>query len=193
MMTSFMPMSQKLVFHQSKCTCAIKRILSITAMYVSSSSFMYLGFPCYCDACLNSSALRVGLKTLLNTIQDAAIEASFMVSYKLAKRDKPFSDSEFIKECMSDVVGIMCPEQKTKMDSTALSRRSVDRCGDKISDDLMSQLKDTSKQFLWYSLALSDSTDIQDTAQLLVFIRGMDANFQLTEEILSVESLKNNW
>jgi len=69
MMTSFMRMSQKLVFHESKCICAIKRILSTTAMYVSSFSFMYLRFPCYCDACLNSSALRVGLKTLLNTIK----------------------------------------------------------------------------------------------------------------------------
>jgi len=64
-----MLMSQKLMFHQSKCICAIKRILSTTAMYVSSSSFMYLGISCYCDACLNSSALRVGVKTLLNTIQ----------------------------------------------------------------------------------------------------------------------------
>jgi len=69
MMTSFMQMSQKLVFHQSERICAIKRILSTTAMYVSSSSFMYLRIPCYCDACLNSSALRVGVKTLLNTIQ----------------------------------------------------------------------------------------------------------------------------
>jgi len=62
-------MSQKLVFHQSKCICAIKCILSTTAMYVSSSSFKYLRFPCYCSVCLNSSDLRVGLKTLLNTIQ----------------------------------------------------------------------------------------------------------------------------
>jgi len=67
-MTSFMCMSQKLVFHQSKCICAIKLILFTTAMYVSSSSFMYLRFPCYCDACLNTSDLRVGLKTLLNTV-----------------------------------------------------------------------------------------------------------------------------
>jgi len=37
-MTSFIRMSQKLVFHQSKCICAIKRILSTTTMYVSSSS-----------------------------------------------------------------------------------------------------------------------------------------------------------
>jgi len=68
-MTSFIRISQKLVFHQSKCICAIKRILSTTAMYVSSSSFMYLRISCYCDACLNSSDLRVGVTTLLNTIQ----------------------------------------------------------------------------------------------------------------------------
>jgi len=68
MMTSFMRMSQKLVFHQSKCICASKRILSTTAMCVSSSSFMYLRFPCYCDARLKSSALRVGVTTL-HTIQ----------------------------------------------------------------------------------------------------------------------------
>jgi len=69
-----MHMSQKLVFHQSKCICAIKRILSTTAMYVSSPSFMYLRIPCYCDACLNSSALRVGVKMLLNTIQNTVPE-----------------------------------------------------------------------------------------------------------------------
>ena len=68
-MASFIRISQKLVFHQSKCICAIKRILSTTAMYVSSISFMYLRTSCYCDACLNSSDLRVGVTTLLNTIQ----------------------------------------------------------------------------------------------------------------------------
>ena len=80
-----------------------------------------------------------------STIQDAATEASFMVSYKLAKRNKPFSESEFIKECMSDVAIIMCPEQKTKTDSIALSSQNVVRRIEKISNDLMSQLKDTSK------------------------------------------------
>jgi len=30
----------------------LKWILSTTAMYVSSSSFMYLRIPCYCNACL---------------------------------------------------------------------------------------------------------------------------------------------
>jgi len=68
MTTSFMRMSQKLVFHESKCICAIKLILSTTAMYVSSSFFMCLRIPCYWDAFLNSSALHVGVTTSLNTI-----------------------------------------------------------------------------------------------------------------------------
>jgi len=57
------------VFHQSKCISTIKRIHSPTATYISSSSFMYLRVPCYCDARLKSSALCLGVKTLHNTIQ----------------------------------------------------------------------------------------------------------------------------
>ena len=68
-MMAFSRVSEKLVFHQSKCISAVKRIHSTTAMYVSSSFFMYLCIPCYGDACLKSSALRVGVKTLHNTIQ----------------------------------------------------------------------------------------------------------------------------
>ena len=144
-----------------------------------------------CQELMNKLKKQHSVFTKQSIIQDAATEASFIVSYKLAKRNKLFSDGEFIKECMSDVASIMCPEHKTKLNSIALSRRTVVRRIQKISDDLMSQLKDTSKQFLWYSLALDESNDVQDTSRLLVFIREMDANFLLTEELLSVESLKN--
>ena len=68
-MASFMRVSYKLVFYLSKCISAIKRMHSTTATYISSSSFMYLCIPCYCVACLKSRALRVGVKTLHNTIQ----------------------------------------------------------------------------------------------------------------------------
>jgi len=37
---------------------------------------MYLRISCYCDACLNSSDLRVGVTTLLNTIQQGAISVA---------------------------------------------------------------------------------------------------------------------
>ena len=66
-MASFMRVSYKLVFHQIECIGAIKRILSTTATYISSFSFMDLYIPCYCDVCLKLSALCVGVKTLHNT------------------------------------------------------------------------------------------------------------------------------
>lgn len=144
-----------------------------------------------CQELVNNLKKQQTVFTRQSSIQDAATEASFVLSYNIVKRNKPFSDGEFIKECLSGAANIMCPEQKTKFDSISLSRRTVVRRVEKISENLMHQLQDASKDFLWYSLALDESTDVQDTAQLLVFIRGINTRFELTEELLSVESLKD--
>jgi len=63
----------------SKCVSAIKRILYSTAMYIFSSSSMNLCISLYRDACLKSSALRVGVKTLLYTF-GARISRHFVFS-----------------------------------------------------------------------------------------------------------------
>jgi hypothetical protein len=41
-----------------------------------------------------------------------------------------------------------------------------------------------------FSIALDDSTDASDTAQLTIFIRGVDADFSITEELLALHPLK---
>ena len=41
-----------------------------------------------------------------------AARASFHVSNLLAKKLKPFSDGEFVKECMDIVVENICPEKR---------------------------------------------------------------------------------
>ena len=63
-------------------------------------------------------------------------------------------------------------------------------CIDSISDELTEQLKTVSKDFVWFFLALDESTDNEDTAQLLIFIRGINENFVITEESLGLESMK---
>ncbi|CAM5112317.1 unnamed protein product [Natator depressus] len=40
----------------------------------------------------------------------------------------------------------------------------------------------------WFSLTLDESTDISDTSQLLLFIRRVSSNFEVTEELASVHS-----
>ncbi|KAK6313559.1 hypothetical protein J4Q44_G00169060 [Coregonus suidteri] len=53
-----------------------------------------------------------------------------------------------------------------------------------------SQLQQKTKEFDLFSLALDESTDVQDTAQLLIFIRGVSANFEICEELAALQSLK---
>ena len=47
------------------------------------------------------------------------------------------------------------------------------------------------KDFVCVSLALDESTDEEDTAQLLIFICGINRNFVITEELLGLESMKD--
>ena len=127
-----------------------------------------------------------------------------MLAYKLAKHNKLFSDTEFVKECMLDAVDITCPEVRTKIEAISRSRKTIVRRIGGIAQNLSEQLFEARKSFEWYSLALDESTDIEDTAQLLVFIRGIDENLhtltvyharnlciEITEELLSLEHLKD--
>jgi len=69
MMASFMRVSQKLVFHQSKCISAIKRKHSVLLPRIYPRALMHLCVPYYCAACLKFSTLCVAVKMLQNTIQ----------------------------------------------------------------------------------------------------------------------------
>lgn len=55
--------------------------------------------------------------------------------------------------------------------------------------DLRTQLCERSKDFIAHSLAVDESTDMMDIAQLTIFIRGVDSNVGVTEEILDIKSM----
>ena len=80
-------------------------------------------------------------------IQEAATKASFVLAYKLAKHNKPFSDGEFVKECMLDAVDITCPEVRTKIAVISLSRRTIVRRIGGIAQNLSEQLFEAGKSF----------------------------------------------
>ena len=123
--------------------------------------------------------------------QKASTHASYRVAYNIAKHSKPFSDGEFFKKCMLDGADQVCPEHRQKFEEVSLSRRTVARRIKAIGKDLTSQLKGLVPSFQLFSLALDESTDIDDTAQLLIFVRGISENFEFTEELLSMESMKD--
>ena len=72
-----------------------------------------------------------------------------------------------------------------------MSRRIVVRRIECIAEKAQSQLKKES-EFHIHLLALDGSCDIRDTEQLLIFIRGINNTFELTEELASVQSMKDS-
>ena len=126
-----------------------------------------------------------------SSLQRNATKASFVLANKIAKQNKSFAEAEFIKDCMVDAVSVVCPEVKSKVEAISLSRRTIVRRIDAIAVNIQEQLLTASGSFRWLSIALDESTDIQDTAQLLIYFRGIDENFEITEELLSIESIKD--
>jgi hypothetical protein len=72
----------------------------------------------------------------------------------------------------------------------SLSACTVTRKIDDIGDFTLSCLKNKCQSFTKFSLALDESTDTCDTAQLLIFIRRIDAKFEITEQLAGLQSLK---
>nr|CAH7716333.1 unnamed protein product [Callosobruchus chinensis] len=59
-----------------------------------------------------------------------------------------------------------------------------------ISTDLFEQLKIKATDFAYFSIAIDESTDIKDTAQLFVFIRGITGTFDIFEELANLCPMK---
>ncbi|KAL3975343.1 C-C motif chemokine 24 [Sarotherodon galilaeus] len=131
-----------------------------------------------------------GLFTKLHTTREAAVRTSYVISHKIARKSKAFSDGEFIKECLLDSVTLICPEKKDAFENVSLSRHTVTRRVEDIAENLELQLKNRAADFEFFSLALDESCDVRDTAQLLIFLRGITADFQVTEELAAMQSMK---
>jgi hypothetical protein len=120
---------------------------------------------------------------------EAATRASFRVAHILAKKGKPFTDGELIKKCLNEAAQEMCPEKVDVFSAISLSANTVSRRVESLGRNIMSQLKDKAREFECFSVALDESTDVSDTSQLLLFVRGVNVNFQITEELASVHSM----
>lgn len=75
-----------------------------------------------------------------------------------------------------------CPEKKQAFASISLSRNTLAERIEDLAGDLDRQLKDKVESFIAFSVALDENTDINDVAQLGLFICGVDGSLNITEE-----------
>ncbi|XP_061092579.1 protein FAM200A-like [Conger conger] len=120
---------------------------------------------------------------------EAAVKASFIVAEEIAKSARSFTEGEFLKSCMMKVCDVLCPDNRQILANVSLSRNTVADRVCEMATDLRTQLMERSKDIIAYCLAVDESTDMTDTAQLAIFIRGVDSSLCVTEEILDIKSM----
>ena len=116
----------------------------------------------------------------------ANTRASYKVSLMIARHLKPFSDGEFIKLCMLAMVDAICPEKKDLISKVSLSRQTVAWHIEEMGADVRASLRSKCLLLHYFSLALDESTDIKDTSQLSIFIRGVHVDMTTFEEFIEV-------
>lgn len=120
---------------------------------------------------------------------EAAVKASFIVAEEIAKSARPFTEREFLKSCMMKVCDVLCQDQKQMFANVSLSRNTVADRICEMATYVKTQLIEKGKDFVAYSLAVDESTDTTDTAQLAIFISGVYSSLNVTEEILDMKSM----
>ncbi|KAK2811156.1 hypothetical protein Q5P01_000277 [Channa striata] len=152
--------------------------------------FKEINVKCVCLICNEDVAMMKGY----NVRRHYETKHQSYASYTGAERSQKFkqmaADGDFIKQCLIKVTEVMCPEKVQDFNNVSLSRNTVVRRIEDLSAHLKLQLREKACAFDFYSIACDESTDATDTAQLLMFLRGVDDNFCCTEELLDMMSLK---
>ena len=129
--------------------------------------------------------------TATDNINKKGLEASYVVSYRVAKTGKPHTIVEdLILPAAEDMAGIMQGEkakrtiQKMPSSNNTVSRRITDMAG-----DVLKQLLLRIRASEFYALQLDESTDVAGLAQLLVYVRYIHDG-SIKEDILFCKPLE---
>ena len=115
---------------------------------------------------------------------------TYKIAHILGKRGKPLSDVEIIKECIVEVVGMLDPEKVDKYKQLSLTRRTITDRQHELAENVIEQFRTiVQNEDVYFPIALDESTDKTDSAQVLYFIRAITKDFQCYEELLALGTL----
>ena len=116
----------------------------------------------------------------------AAVEDSYATIEMIAKVGSPFTGGEYVKKYILQAANIVFSETKSQFSTIRISANTVADHISQISSNMYEQLCEKATYFSAYSIALDESTDITDTAQLAIYLSGIDDNLQVIAELLTI-------
>lgn len=93
---------------------------------------------------------------------------------------------------MLDIASLLFPSESQLIETIPLSESTIARRIKDIGNHIATENKARFAEFQYYSIAIDESTDATDSAQLLIFIRGITATFQVSEELAAVCTINAN-
>uniref|UniRef100_A0A8D1LDQ8 SPIN-DOC-like zinc-finger domain-containing protein n=1 Tax=Sus scrofa TaxID=9823 RepID=A0A8D1LDQ8_PIG len=79
---------------------------------------------------------------------------------------------------------LVSPERKQGLANTSPREKAAVQPVEDVAGNLWEKLREKIRSFVAYSIAIDEITDINNTTQLAIFIRGVDENFDVSEELL---------
>lgn len=132
------------------------------------------------------------------TAQQRANECSLKITWILGQHKKTFSHGTIVKECLKAVAktllgGKQRDELCEKINQIPLSATTATRKSEILADDVLTQLDAAIQSTPCLSLAIDESTDVTDNAQLLVYVRFFHkSKKEVCEDLLGVTPLETH-
>ena len=120
---------------------------------------------------------------------ESITRTSYKIVQKIIEQGKPFTDGIALKICLMEAVNDLCPKNFDLFASISLSANSVMRRTEELEENIVAQLQQKAENFLWYSLAMNESTDLTSTFQLLIFTCGVNLDSEITKQLASACSM----
>ena len=134
------------------------------------------------------------MKTVLSTNSDI-LRASYLVSYRnrIAKTKKPFTFGEelILLACTDICREVLGESAARKIAQVPFSARTVARRIEDMAEDIETQLLEQIVKSPWFAIQCDESTDIENKAVLLVFVRYLHEE-DIHEDILCALLLPKN-
>jgi hypothetical protein len=117
---------------------------------------------------------------------------SFDISYLTVKSSRPFTEGNFVKNCMLVASEELCCTNCVKeFESVSLNWIAVQRQIADISKDVETQFSEVFNKCVYFSLAVDESMDITLATQMCIFACGVTSDFEVFEELADLHSMQS--